>query len=405
VEGDALEVAASLLKEKGTFDLAYVDPPYASGADYHVAEAAADGRGQTRRTKAYEDTWREGEGGIGAYLDHLAPRLAGMAELLSKRGTLWVHVDWRANYLLRVLLDEIFGPRGFRNEIIWKRAPNLGRQAKSAQFGRTLDTILVYGHEDACIVPPLRPEPIAAGHVRVDEEGRPFTTAPRGDYTDLSVARLEKEGRILRTDSGRVYVKYFVTELPDGSYVRERPVDALWNDIAPLRHRGRAEKTGYPTQKPEALLERILLAGTKPGAKVLDLFAGSGTTLAAAHTMGRAATVGDRGIVSLAHIRARAARQNIPLSIFAAEEISRPRLEVPIFESEHEWTLEPPADGRILLAGERTPQGKLLGVTSVAVSKDPSQTVVVPKTVRGSTLYAVDEHGAVFDPERERVPS
>jgi DNA modification methylase len=390
-EGDALAVLGALQEEAGSFDLAYVDPPYASGADYHVAEAAADGRGQTRRTKAYEDTWREGDGGIGAYLDHLAPRLDGMARLLAKNGTLWVHVDWRANYLLRVILDEIFGPRGFRNEIIWKRAPNLGRQAKSGQFGRTLDTLLVYGHAEARLLPPLRREPIAASHVRFDEEGRPFTTAPRGDYTDASIERLAEEGRILRAPSGRVYVKYFVAEGPDGSYVRERPVDTLWNDIAPLRHRGRAEKTGYPTQKPRELLERVLLAGSAPGGKVLDLFSGSGTTLAAAHALGRAGTGGDRSIVALAHLRARAAREGFPLAIAAAEPIARPPLAATIRTTKTSATVTVPAGGRLLFVAARNRQGELGPFVT-----EPGESMRV-STRSARSVLALDEHGAAAE--------
>ena len=91
-----------------------------------------------------------------------------------------------------------FGRENFLNEIVWKRAPNLGRQAASAQFGRTLDTILVYGKDDAKITPPTRLEPIEERGIRFDEQGRPFTSAPRGDYTDASVERLEAEGRIHR---------------------------------------------------------------------------------------------------------------------------------------------------------------------------------------------------------------
>src|SRR6185312_12417359 len=150
------------------------------------------------------------------------------------------------------------GRGAFVNEIVWRRAPNLGRQAASHQFGRTLDTILVYGRERARLVPPTRLEPIDAAAVRWDAEGRPFTSAPRGDYTDDSIARLEKEGRVHRTSSGKAYVKYFLVKRKDGSFWRERRVDALWTDIAPLRHARTGERTGYPTQKPRALLDRIV---------------------------------------------------------------------------------------------------------------------------------------------------
>ena len=179
VFGDALDAACFLRARGERAHVVYVDPPFASQTDY-VAEARLDGvaDGRTRRSVAFGDRWR---GGIGAYLDMLAPRLAAASRLLRDDGTLWVHLDWRSAYLVRAVLDEIFGRERFINEIVWRRAPNLGRQAASAQFGRTLDTILVYGRERAKITPPTRLEPIEARAVRFDDEGRPFTTAPRGD--------------------------------------------------------------------------------------------------------------------------------------------------------------------------------------------------------------------------------
>jgi adenine-specific DNA-methyltransferase len=205
VLGDALDVARALSAEApgGRVDLVYVDPPFASQAEY-VHEARLDGPadGRVVRATAYDDRW-EGDG-VGGYLDMLAPRLEALAGLLAPGGTLWVHVDWRASYLVRVILDEIMGRDAFVNEIVWRRAPNLGRQAASHQFGRTLDTLVVYGGPQAKLLPPTRLEPIEPSAVRSDAQGRPFTTAPRGDYTDASIARLEAEGRVHRTASGRV---------------------------------------------------------------------------------------------------------------------------------------------------------------------------------------------------------
>lgn len=316
LHADAAELAASLAVAQERADLVYVDPPYASERDY-VSEARLDGPadGRVVRTRAYEDRWAARDGGVGAYLEMLAPRLEALASVLSPRGTFWVHLDWRASYLVRVLLDEIFGRDAFMNEIVWRRAPNLGRQATSAQFGRTLDTILVYGRPEARLEPPTRLEPIDEGSVRVDDEGRPFTTAPRGDYTDASVARLEAEGRIHRTASGRVYVKYFLVPDADGVLCRERRVDALWTDIAPLRHARGQERTGYPTQKPEALLERIIRCATRPGDLVVDGFSGSGTTATVAHRLGRRAVASDESAVAIAVARARLLRSGAPLRI------------------------------------------------------------------------------------------
>src|SRR5579859_896158 len=173
LHGDSLHVARALAAEglAGQADLVYLDPPFASQAMYsHEARLDGPADGRVVRAPAYDDRWGDG---IGDYLDMLAPRLEALAVLLSPSGTMWVHVDWRASYLVRLLLDEILGRDAFVNEIVWRRAPNLGRQAASHQFGRTLDTIVVYGGPAARIVPPTRLEPIDPSTIRWDEAGRP----------------------------------------------------------------------------------------------------------------------------------------------------------------------------------------------------------------------------------------
>lgn len=321
VRGDALDVAHALSRDGlgGKVDLVYVDPPFASQAAY-VHEARIDGPadGRVLRTAAYDDRW-SGPTGIGEYLDMLAPRLEGAVHLLALTGTLWVHVDWRASYLVRVLLDELLGRRAFVNEIVWRRAPNLGRQAASNQFGRTLDTIVVYGKEKTSLSPPTRLEPIEPGAIRHDAEGRPFTAAPRGDYTDASIARLEREGRVHRTPGGKVYVKYFLVKDAEGRWCRERRVDALWTDVAPLRHVSMGERTGFPTQKPRALLDRIVACASPPGGLVVDLFAGSGTTGESARALGRRAILGDGSALAIATARARLLRAGVPLVLQECE--------------------------------------------------------------------------------------
>jgi len=250
-----------------------------------------------------------------------------MSALLAPTGTIWVHLDWRSAYLVRVLLDEILGRTSFLNEIVWRRAPNLGRQAASQQFGRTLDTIVVYGapgkspsdRTRAVLTPPTRLEPIEPSAIKWDDAGRPFTSAPRGDYTDASIARLDAEGRVHRTASGKVYVKYFLVKNGDGEWCRERRVDALWTDVPPLRHAAPAERTGFPTQKPRALLDRIVTCATRPGGLVVDLFSGSGTTAESAHALGRRAIVGDAGDVGIATTRARLARAGAEVSLERCE--------------------------------------------------------------------------------------
>ena len=326
VRGDALEVARGLSSEglAGKVDLVYVDPPYASERSWAL-EARLDGPadGRVNRHLAYDDKLDPS-----AYLEMLAPRLDALAELLSPTGTIWVHLDWRSAYLVRVVLDEILGRGAFLNEIVWRRAPNLGRQATSQQFGRTLDTIVVYGAPGrngngrgtrSVLIPPTRLEPIDPAAIRwdggPDGGGRPFTTAPRGDYTDASIERLDAEGRIHRTPTGKVYIKYFLVKDERGVWCRERRVDALWTDVPPLRHAAVGERTGFPTQKPRALLDRIVACATKPGGLVVDLFAGSGTTGESAHALGRRAILGDAGDAGVATARARLVRFGAAVSV------------------------------------------------------------------------------------------
>ena len=257
---------------------------------------------------AYGDKWED----AASYLDMLYPRLALAKGLLKETGAIWIQVDWRANYLVRALCDEIFGRERFLNEIVWRRAPNLGRQARSGQFGRTLDTIIVYGASAKTrLVPAERLTPVAKGVARKDEtSGRFFTLAPRGDYTDASVARLEREGRVHRSATGKISIKYWL-EQGQGGLCKRQPVDALWSDIPPLRHASPEERTGYPTQKPRALLERIISASSPPGGLVLDLFAGSGTTGGAAAHLGRGFILGDASPVAICAMRSRLLRDGV----------------------------------------------------------------------------------------------
>ena len=401
VAGDVLEVAHALSREglSHTVDLAYVDPPFASQTSY-VHEARLDGPadGRVVRAQAYDDRWGES---LGEYLDMLAPRLEALAGLLSPRGTLWVHVDWRASYLVRSLCDEILGRDAFVNEIVWRRAPNLGRQAASKQFGRTLDTLVVYGGPEAKLSPPTRLEPIEPSAVRWDDEGRPFTSAPRGDYTDASMARLEKEGRVHRTASGKLYVKYFLVKNADGAWCRERRVDALWTDVPPLRHARTSERTGFPTQKPRALLDRIVACATPPGGLVVDLFSGSGTTGESAHALGRRFVLGDRSPIALATSRARLLRAGVPLAVQSCGGDRMPPGRAPRVQVEREgksvrltlrepreplaWSVGTLAEGkgplRVLWHSERAPGAKARPAERVA-------TIPGSRAAHASPLFA-----------------
>ncbi len=287
--------------------LLYIDPPYAMDAHHHVEHGPRAGL-------AYSDTWDD----PGHYLQFMLDRLAFLPPLLTDDGVLAVHCDWRASAWLRLLLDETFGPNCFRNEIVWRRAPNVGHQAAARQLGRTADSILIYSRT---LGSAFRGRvPVRSTPVELTRTGRPrgakwdahakvwFTTAPRGDYTDASIAALRAQNRVYDSPSGKVYIKYPLRQGDDGRWYKDQPVDTLWSDdaVRPLRHASKAElEIGYPTQKPESLLRRLIEWTTSPGDLVIDLFCGSGTTLAAAEKLGRRWIGCDIGTPAIETSRAR----------------------------------------------------------------------------------------------------
>ena len=285
IHGDNADAMAALEGSlSGAIDLIYADPPFATGGDFRY-----NGRnGEKAGALAYEDSW---PGGIDSYLQMLYERLLPMYRLLSDRGSLYLHIDWRAGHYARLLLDEVFGNGAFRNMIAWHYGGR-GAKAVAGQFPRNYDLILYYAKTPAA--PFFRPysiDRLPVGQAsrrgfRRDEEGRWFKTAPRGDYTDESVARLAAAGRIHHTRTGKVRVKYFLDE-EDGHVVERQPMGDVWSDIPDMMHAAAAERTGFPTQKPKALLTRLMEASTIEGDLVADFFCGSGTTLVAAEMLGR----------------------------------------------------------------------------------------------------------------------
>jgi len=218
-------------------DLIYVDPPFKTGK---VREQAREGH-------QFDDRW---PGGIRAYLAFLEPRLREMRRLLKPTGTICVHLDWHAVHYVKVLLDEIFGYRNFLNEIVWSYRTG-GVSAR--WFGRKHDTILSYakriGRHTFHV---LRDGRFRTDGLNYDEKGRPYK----------------------QTKRGRLYFH------PDGPALTD-----VWE--IPFLSTVSLERTGYPGQKPLALLERIIRAASNPGDLVADFFCGSGTTLVAAKRLGR----------------------------------------------------------------------------------------------------------------------
>jgi DNA modification methylase len=245
--GDNLPVMDALLEDlRGAFRVVYCDPPFATGKGFR----RRIGRGEDSRKP---ETWRMGEGyddswdSIEEYLSMLYPRLIRMRELLAADGTLFLHLDWRAVHFAKVLLDEIFGPENFVNEIIWVYH---GPSPVRSYFNRKHDTILVYGRGKQRAFYPDR--------IRV-----PYHPSTHRTFASSPKAGFGKQPDLLR---GKI------------------PEDWWYFPVIARLH---SERTGYPTQKPEALLERILLASSEKGDLVGDFFCGSGTTLRVADALSR----------------------------------------------------------------------------------------------------------------------
>lgn len=245
--GDNLEIMAALLPEyQGRINLIYTDPPFFTNRRY----TARIGQGEdSRRPKdwqlaeGYPDDWQD----IDEYLSMLYPRLVLMHQLLSDQGTLYLHLDWHANHYARLLLDEIFGPERLLNEIIWAyHGPSPIRSA----FNRKHDTILAYTKSEKytfnadAVREPYHPNTI-----------KTFKSSPKAGF-----------GKVPNLKRGKV------------------PEDWWYFPVVARLH---SERTGYPTQKPEALVERIIQASSNPGDLIADFFCGSGTTPVVAGKLGR----------------------------------------------------------------------------------------------------------------------
>jgi adenine-specific DNA-methyltransferase len=262
--GDNLLVMGSLLEKfAGKIDLIYIDPPFATGADFSfTAPIGETGEEVVKEQsiieeKAYRDTWGSG---ITSYVSIICDRIKAIHELLSLNGLLYLHCDWHVNHLIRSILDDNFGSDNFINEIAWHY---FGFKRKTSRnFPRKHDTIIVYSksknHTWNVQYKPHRPEYV-------------------------SRFKKDKNGRLYRDDvnpTGGGARTIYLDEVPGDI------VDSVWDDIPPVNPMG-SERWDYPTQKPESLLERIISASSNPGDLVADFFCGSGTTLAVAEKLGR----------------------------------------------------------------------------------------------------------------------
>lgn len=309
--GDKKYVLPALLDEFAEqVDLIYIDPPFNVGADFSYQVSIEDSEFTKEPSvieqKAYRDTWGRGSDG---YLIWFYETVILLRELLKDTGTLYVHLDYHVSYYAKIILDEIFGTDRFVNEIVWKRQTAKGDVTQGAKhMGRIHESIFVYTKSSSYTwnvqYTDYDQDYIDNFYRYTDENGRNYQlsdiTAPGGAkaskgnpyYEFLGVTRywrfskermqeLYEQGQIVQTRPGTVpRQKRYLDEMPGV------PLQSLWLDIKPVQSQS-VEKLRYDTQKPEALLERILNLSSNEGDLVLDCFCGSGTTAAVAEKLNR----------------------------------------------------------------------------------------------------------------------
>jgi adenine-specific DNA-methyltransferase len=306
-----LAMAALLEKFRGKVDLIYIDPPFDVGADFSMqVQLGEEGESVQKEQSileavAYRDTWGKG---TDSYLHMMYERMTLMRDLLSERGSIYVHCDWRVGYYLRSVLDDIFGSEMFMSEIVWRRT--IGATSIANRYRTQTDSLLVYTKTFNYIFN----EQFTKDHLSDEEVEKkfPFVDPVHGRYCIDNLAnpdyrpnliydykgykppakgwaislekmkQWDKEGRLHfpENKNSRIRRKRFLSEWPGA------PVQNLWGDIPPLQSQA-GERVDYATQKPEALLERIVRASSNNGDLVADFFCGSGTTQAVVEKLGR----------------------------------------------------------------------------------------------------------------------
>jgi len=313
VHGDNKDVLAWLLAHgyRQRIDLIYIDPPFDSGADYvrRVGLRGVDSEMLTGQPHdlgeqvQYTDIWVND-----AYLQFMYERLLLLRELLAATGCIYLHCDHRKEHYLRLLLEEVFGAENFLNTISWRSQVARGAKVNAFYLPFSTHYILIFARDRSQTTwnPPkkriiLSEEEAAQSYMR-DERGF-FRTSDPGSYSFARLRELHAAGRLYApfggdvvidaarervygTRGGSIAVKYYLQPVAGGRYAVERALDNLWDDLPGLGTTP-GENVGYPTQKTEALLQRILAMSTNPGDTVLDCFVGSGTTAAVAQKMGR----------------------------------------------------------------------------------------------------------------------
>ena len=294
--GDNLEQLKKL--PDASVDLIYIDPPFNSNRNYEVFW------GETKEKRAFEDRHENTK----AYIDYMRPRCVEMSRVLKKTGSFYYHCDWHASHYVKVMLDQVFGEMQFQNEIVWKRS---SAHSDSKRYGANHDTIFFYTGGKTWTwnksYTSYDPEYVEQNYRYKDEKGvfrvsDMTANKPGGDvsyewpapdgktvkpykgrywaYSKGKMKQMHDAGMIYYRTTGMPMLKHYLDEMPGV------PLQTFWDDIKPLIS-GSDERLGYPTQKPLALLERIIAASSNENDIVLDAFCGCGTALVAAQKLKR----------------------------------------------------------------------------------------------------------------------
>lgn len=332
--GDNLDILREHIGDE-TVDLIYLDPPFNSNRDYNVLFKEKSGIASPAQMEAFTDTWTwdqaaeaamvdmegsapsqvvrminalrdmVGDNDLMAYLAMMCQRLLELHRVLKPTGSIYLHCDPTASHYLKVLLDTVFGVKQFRNEIIWKRTSS---HNDSLRFASIHDCILYYSKTNESLWNsqhlPHNESYVKSHYNRLDDKGRQYRldnivrSASMGERPNLvyeykgytphwgwrvikeKLEQIDRNGRLMWVKSGTPYLIRYLDEMPGPT------TPSIWDDIPPVNSQAR-ERLGYPTQKPLALLERIISASSNPGDIVLDPFCGCGTAVAAAEKMGR----------------------------------------------------------------------------------------------------------------------
>lgn len=294
--GDNLEILKKMNSE--SVDLIYLDPPFFSNRNYEVIW------GDSGEIRSFQDRF---SGGIDHYIAWLKERVVEMHRILKPTGSIFLHCDWHANAYIRVfILDKIFGENNFINEIVWKRTTTHNDSKQGAKhFGRIYDTIFLYSKSIKNFQYKTLYEKYSDGYTesaynKIDENGKRFKASdlsaakgggdtsfewkgvlpPKGRfwaYSKQNFEKFESEGKLYYSSTGKPYLKQYLEEMQGKS------VDDIWDTFLTSK----SERIGYPTQKPEKLLERIIECASTEGGIVLDPFVGGGTTVAVAERLKR----------------------------------------------------------------------------------------------------------------------